>query len=339
MNFNYNAPWHPLKLVCLGNTYNELFFRDVRNVKVRELLQKIVRETQEDFDNIQSTLTALGVTVVRPSMDINDTIMNYVDCNDRLTFSKTGTYALIPKPPMQPRDCQLVVGSDFLATNQDIDLYKNSGIDYLPDCNLLVDQQFDSPLITVIGKHLIVDQKDHPGLASRVQKLFPARSIVPVDIGGHNDAVFCAVRPGLLVSSHYKNCYQDSFPNWQVYHIPDQSWNAMTAWRHIKHANAARWWVPEAIENTEFSQFVDQWISHWLGYASETVFDVNMLVINERQIVVNNYHKGLFAWFKKYDIEPIIVKLRHRFFWDGGIHCVTSDLYRQGDSETYISYQ
>lgn len=339
MNFQYNAPWHQLKSVCLGNTYGESFFRDVGNVQVRELLQKIARETHQDFDHIQTVLTALGVNVVRPTMDPNDSIINYVDCNDRLTFDNAGTYALIPKPPMQPRDCQLIAGHTFVATNQDIQLYQRTGINCLPDCVLPVDQQFDAPLTTVIGRHIIVDQKDRPGLADQIAQLFPAHVIVPVDIGGHNDAVFSAVRPGLLVSSHWKNCYQDSFPNWKVYHIPDQSWNAMTQWRTIKHANRGRWWVPEAKHNKEFSKFVDQWIGHWLGYASETVFDVNMLVVNEHQVLVNNYHPGLFECFKRHGIEPIVCPLRHRFFWDGGIHCVTSDLYREGICETYIDYE
>ena len=28
-------------------------------------------------------------------------------------------------------------------------------------------------------------------------------------------------------------------------------------------------------------------------------------------------------------IVPVIVPFRHRWFWDGGVHCVTQDLYRE----------
>jgi hypothetical protein len=336
MKFLYNAPWHPLKAVCLGNTYGESFFRDVRNTQVREMLQKIARETLEDFDNIEHTLKSFGIDVVRPQIDSNDTIMNYVDCNSKLTFESTGTYSLIPKPPMQPRDCQLIVGDTFWSTNKDIDLYTHTGIDIFPSCDSTSQTQFDAPLVTVIGNHIVVDQRDHPGLAQLVGSRFPERKIVPVDIGGHNDAVFAPVKPGLLISSHYKNCYQDSFPGWEVYHIPTQSWNAMTDWRKNKHTNQHKWWVPDNDNNADFSSFVDTWISHWLGYAAETVFDVNMLVVDHKHVLVNNHHTGLFECLQKHGLTPIITPFRHRFFWDGGIHCITSDLYREGDAETYI---
>jgi len=336
MIFKYNAPWHPLKSVCLGDTYPESFYRDVRDSKIRDMLQKISAETREDFDHIEQILKNLQINVVRPHINQHDTILNYVDINNRLTYENSGTYSLIPKPPMQPRDSQLIIGDIFWSTNDDINLYKKNGLDFYPNCDLPEADQFDAPLVTVIGQHVIVDQKDNPGLSNLVQHKFPQHKIVPVDIGGHNDAVFAPIKPGLLVSSHYKNCYQDSFPGWQVYHLPDQSWNAMTHWRKNKHANKNKWWLPDESNNKAFSDFIDTWISHWLGYAAETVFDVNMLVINEQTVLVNNYHQGLFECLKKHRIDPIIAPFRHRFFWDGGIHCITSDLYREGEAERYL---
>jgi hypothetical protein len=336
MMFKFNAPWHPLKSVCLGDTYPESFYQDVCDSKIRSMLQKISAETREDFANIECILKNLQINVVRPQIDTNDSIVNYVGLNDRLTYENAGTYSLIPKPPMQPRDSQLVIGDVFWSTNNEIDLYKQKGLDFYPNCMLTKADQFDAPLVTVIGQHVIVDQKDYPGLAKLVQTNFPERKIIPVDIGGHNDAVFAPIKPGLLISSHYKNCYEDSFPGWEVYHIPDQSWNAMSIWRKNKHSNKNKWWIPGQKNNKNFSNFVDTWISHWLGFAAETVFDVNMLVIDDRYVLVNNYHKGLFECLKKHRIEPIIAPFRHRFFWDGGIHCITSDLYREGDAEIYL---
>ena len=40
--------------------------------------------------------------------------------------------------------------------------------------------------------------------------------------------------------------------------------------------------------------------------------------------------------FKKHKIEPIIVPWRHRYFWDGGLHCITLDLNREGTQEDYF---
>jgi len=39
---------------------------------------------------------------------------------------------------------------------------------------------------------------------------------------------------------------------------------------------------------------------------------------------------------KKHKVEPIVFNFRHRYFWDGGIHCITQDLYREGTMEDYF---
>ena len=59
-------------------------------------------------------------------------------------------------------------------------------------------------------------------------------------------------------------------------------------------------------------------------------------MINETTVCVSNYNKDVFDYFKKHKIDPIIVPLRHRFFWDGGLHCCSVDLVREGDQQSYI---
>jgi hypothetical protein len=155
-------------------------------------------------------------------------------------------------------------------------------------------------------------------------------------IGGHNDAVFCPVKPGVIVSTYHHSNYADTFPNWEVKFIENQSWNAIPQWRSYKHANINKWWTPDRDDNPEFAEFVDTWLGNWLGHVNETVFDVNMLQLNERTVLVNNYNKEMFEFFKTHNIEAIVTPFRHRFFWDGGIHCITGDLHRTGEAHEYI---
>ena len=96
--------------------------------------------------------------------------------------------------------------------------------------------------------------------------------------------------------------------------------------------------MPGEENNLELIRFVNQWLNHWVGYVEETIFDVNMLSINENLILCNNYNKQIFDAFKRHKVEPIVFNFRHRFFWDGGVHCITQDLYREGTIETYIDY-
>jgi len=41
----------------------------------------------------------------------------------------------------------------------------------------------------------------------------------------------------------------------------------------------------------------------------------------------------------RYGITPHIAPLRHRYFWDGGIHCVTADLKRRGKQNNFFNTQ
>jgi arginine deiminase len=122
-----------------------------------------------------------------------------------------------------------------------------------------------------------------------------------------------------------------------VLYIENQSWNAIPTWRKLKHNNAGKWWMPGEEHNVEFTQFVETWLTNWVGQVEETVFDVNMLAINDRLVLVNNYNQQVFDFLKQHGIEAVVAPFRHRFFWDGGIHCITSDLVRDGEPEYYIN--
>ena len=87
--------------------------------------------------------------------------------------------------------------------------------------------------------------------------------------------------------------------------------------------------------NAVLAKFIDQWLGEWVGYVAESVFDVNMLSIDENTVICNNYNKSVFDFLKKHKVEPVIFNFRHRHFWDGGVHCITQDLYREGTQEDY----
>ena len=338
-SIQYNAPWHPLKHTWVGRSYSPEFYKDIKSSKVRDSLQQIAVETEIDYTNLITVLLQLGVTVQRPSIDPNLSIMDFVDSQSgQLNYSNAKSFTLIPRPPMQPRDSFLVVGNQLLVTNPEASWFQDQWA-LQPNQLIHSARHFDAPMATVVGNHIIVDRREDPWLADFFQQTFPDRKIIPVDIGGHNDAVFALIKPGVAVSTYHHSNYTDTLPGWQIKYIENQSWNAVPEWRQLKHSNHGKWWVPEKIHNREFEDFVDSWITNWMGYVEETVFDVNMLQINEQQVIVNNYNSEMFEFFKQHNVEPIVVPFRHRFFWDGGIHCITNDTYRSGSAETYIKRQ
>jgi N-dimethylarginine dimethylaminohydrolase len=157
-----------------------------------------------------------------------------------------------------------------------------------------------------------------------------------VDTGGHSDSTFCPVKPGLIVSLYDIPSYTETFPDWEVVYLPGQSWEAVAPFLDLKEKNKGKWWVPGEELNDEFTNFVETWLGHWVGFVEETVFDVNMLVIDEKNVIVNNENDIVFEAFNRHGITPHVCNFRHRYFWDGGLHCITSDIHREGPMKDYF---
>jgi hypothetical protein len=60
-----------------------------------------------------------------------------------------------------------------------------------------------------------------------------------------------------------------------------------------------------------------------------------MLVVDEKNVICNNYNKKVFDAFERHGITGHIVNFRHRYFWDGGLHCITLDLDREGEMQDF----
>jgi hypothetical protein len=152
----------------------------------------------------------------------------------------------------------------------------------------------------------------------------------------HCDSVFCPVVPGLIISLKEMKNYEETFPGWEVVYLPDQAWDKVHKFLDLKEKNRGKWWIPGEEHNDDVIEVVETWMNDWVGYVEETVFDVNMLVINEQNVIVNNYNKQVFNALERFNVTPHICNFRHRYFWDGGIHCITSDLDREGDMKDYF---
>jgi hypothetical protein len=157
-----------------------------------------------------------------------------------------------------------------------------------------------------------------------------------VNTGGHSDATYCPVCPGLIISLYDVPTYEKTFPGWEVVYLPGQSWDKVQPFLALKNKNGGKWWIPGFEHDQGVINTVETWLGHWTGYVEETVFDVNMLIIDPKNVMVFNYNKQVFDALDRYGITPHVVPFRHRYFWDGGIHCVTSDLHREGTMQDYF---
>jgi len=438
--------WDPLRVCAVGRSYPPEFYSRIKNPKVRNVLERIAIETEEDYQSLIQLLEKFNVKVLRT--DVSDDPEDYV-VNGVLN---------VP-PPMCPRDYTAMIGNTFympgsdygenlktqeilgqllgdvssgspidpsiakkiedflepndyndeqalenlrsrirydfnnipyLRTRENDDKYydrktdvrlrshqqkKGSLLlkdiissqtqtigsnfkfpnhkrfsawttieDYLKENNvpIVYDTYVNSACTTRVGKDLFfttmnaIDQLYSDQIHEKWKSMFPDYKVHLLHIGGHSDGTYCPVVPGLIISLFPPETYKDTFPDWEVVQLPEQSWKAVKPFQRLKMKNKGKWWVPGEEENDELTNYVEQWLHDWVTYVEETVFDVNMLVIDRHNVVCNNYNKQVFDAFKRHNITPHILNFRHRYFWDGGLHCITSDISRDGVLEDIL---
>ena len=335
MTWSVYQHWDPLKVCVVGQSYPPEFYSWIKVPHVRDLFEKIAIETEEDYQAIIKKLQEFGVAVMRPEI------------------YEPGHYLLpddsryLP-PPMTPRDYTAMVGETFYENINKSQGWKNgyehilgsiqgqqntikSGV--LPDI-------INGAMISRIGKDLFfgttVYNQNIDQLQPKIDAEFASTRNHIVNTGGHSDRTYCPVCPGLIISLKDVPTYANTFPDWEVVYLPGQSWGSVKEFIMLKEKNAGKWWIPGFEQDHDVVDVVETWLGHWTGYVEETVFDVNMLIIDPKNVMVFNYNKQVFDALDRYGITPHMVPFRHRYFWDGGIHCVTSDLHREGTMQNYF---
>lgn len=376
MTYSVHQHWDPLKVCAVGQSYPPEFYNFIKNQKVQSVMKRIAEETEEDYQNLIKLLETFGVETVRTSINEDfdsylDPNGKYLPppMTPRDYTAMVGNKFFMPKTelrcipwtdirgpdwPEHPTkdlpdwiitEIRDLHGLDLLDENlfrfsdhRDLkpieDLVKKQGNE------IVYDKYINSAMTTRIGRDLYHGTEDYNDnqdlLSARMQKIFPEYRNHIVNSGGHSDGVFCPVKPGLIISLRDIPTYQETFTDWEVVYLPGQSWEAVKPFLGLKEKNAGKWWVPGEELNDEFTDFVESWLGHWVGYVEESVFDVNMLVIDEKNVICNNENDQVFKAFARHGITPHVCNFRHRYFWDGGLHCITSDLHREGTQQDYF---
>ena len=169
---------------------------------------------------------------------------------------------------------------------------------------------------------------DKQAILNQVNQLFPTTNNRVVNAGGHGDAVYCPVTPGLIISLNDVPTYADTFPGWEVVYLPPSNYSHMKEFEISMKRNKGRWFMPGFEKDNNLINMVDHYFDEWVGQVSETVFDVNILIVDPKNIVVSTHNAQVEAACARHGIEVHVVPFRHKYFWDCGIHCVTNDLNR-----------
>ena len=367
--------WDPLKVCVVGRSYPPEFYHWIKKSHVRKLFEKIAEETEEDYQAIIHKLKELNVEVwrndlpapedcfingkyLKPPMTPRDTTImigdtfyecctlnfanfyngvrdsSWPDCNSIEEFNT------LPKKIQD--ECNHVHGLEkynrFYASSYD-KIFKK-----IKEQGNAIKQtrisEAPGAFITRVGKDLYFGttsyDQDQTAYKQKINREFTQTRNHIVNTGGHADATFCPVAPGLIISLYDVPTYADTFPDWEVVYLSGQSWDSVEGFLQLKRKNGGKWWIPGFEYDNDVVNTVEQWLGHWTGYVEETVFDVNMLIVDPKNVIVFNYNKIVFDALERYGITPHVVLFRHRYFWDGGIHCVTSDIHRLGNMQNFF---
>lgn len=137
---------------------------------------------------------------------------------------------------------------------------------------------------------------------------------------GHIDGTVMLVRPGLYIGL-------------------DRMDGPLADWDFI---DVRPLWERERIHKmrearlTDLDEFVSKWFTDWQGYSQEAVFDINGISIDERTIMLCSKNPEIDEMLGRHGIEVVHAPIRHRYFWDNGLHCMTCDVRRRGPMESYF---
>lgn len=336
--------WQPLQEVIVGRVYTPDHFAFIENNNVRQQLSQILEESTEDLDNLQKIIESFGATVRRPDLpDINMFIAQQIE--------NVG----VGIPPLTPRDWQITMGDRLLRVINVPEMENICSSYEVLQPGSVVDPHrhgYDESHVMVnavascivrAGTDVFFDSSEwmsDPQVDWIQNNVLDGRyKVHRARTNGHGDAVFAILKPGVIISSMHDADidYDESFPGWEVCRVRDASISAAMEIGKFKYENFnGRWYVQGQTPSSEFTKFVDTYLTKWTGFVSETVFDVNCLVLDESHVIFSNYNKTVFDYCKRHHIEPIICELRHKYFFDGGISCCTQDIRRSGELETYL---
>ena len=267
-------------------------------------VKDILYETEEDLQILSNILTSCRVYVKRPDYDYS-----HVDIKQKPQL-------LHARDHLQVIGGKLYVGPRYENYIKDwVELNENR----LPVVTL---DNLCAPSIIradrVVFDAVAIEPKRYDWFKSgnpNVPFVFKRLSCREKNIERHSDGVLCVVKEGVVIATHQARNLEEVFPNWDILYLEENT-NELGKMNKSKKDIV---WSPDHIPS-EYKE--------WVGYSPETFFDVNCLQLDSKHLFVTRYNKVVFDFLKKHNVEPIIIPFRHRYLWDGGLHCMTFDYKR-----------
>jgi glycine amidinotransferase len=339
--------WDPLVEVIVGNPFHARFPHPDKSSHIGEWAgrpfdqipagpfpERIIDETEEDLNALVRCFEELDITVRRPETWPHEREFSTP------FWSTKGYYNYCP------RDILLVIGDHIIETpnairgryhetfsyRQILMEYLEAGAKWysspkpmLKDSLFDVDHSypvpkndepvFDAANVLRFGRDLLylVSSTGNRMGAHWLQTILGSDFCVHICninyLGSHIDTSIVALRPGLLL------CNPDRVSR-EMLPPPFQKWDLI--------------YSPPLVGADRFDQaYLDTSIgSSWI--------DMNLFSISPDLVVVDRDQVALMKLLEKNKVDVVPMKLRHSRMLAGGFHCVTLDVKRKGDMQSYF---
>ena len=327
--------WGRLQEVWLGDCYPAHFYDHLES-EVRDVFYAITQNTQEDLAVIQRKLEEFGVQVRRPRYDCIE--------NFSMPPGHPTSAGQLQKPMITPRDHFLVFGNSLYGSYYDHRAWRDAITEYAQDPgsriimrpNISGAGHINGANTVRVGRDFYLDTHWHTGDidVEFVQQTFKDYRLHMLNNGGHVDGCFAIAKPGVLITSKYFDDYDRTFPGWHKINISEPEFyrhghiSHRTGPGHNRPGMNGKWWLPGVTESAKFNDHVIKHAQDWVGDYTETYFEVNCLVIDEKNILMLGENEAVFRELEQHGITAHSLPFRTRTFWDGGLHCITLDIRR-----------
>jgi N-dimethylarginine dimethylaminohydrolase len=344
--------WDPLTKVIVGSCYKPGDLDDLITKDVKGKLDQILSETSEDLDNLEKFLLDRNIDVLRPNTRIYKESLNFQG------------FTVIPTAPIVPRDQYMIYGNTIIQTYTSMpDRYVDC-LNYTEIFNDLFDQGYN--WISQPPPNLIdLNSTDTwwntgPEIYNKLNN----------QILWHTATMFKCGDALITNTSGPGTCRGLSWiqRNLSDVRIIENGSTINNNWGHIDHGwfmidddtivCKTKEWIPNILRDKKIieindyvdtfafenfskeyknskgrftSEWINRWLTSWVGYMQRTDFDTNVLVLDSENILFSKEQPRLFEFLNKQGINCHHVTQRHSMFWEAGIHCLTLDVERTGN--------
>ena len=299
-----------LQKVLLGSIPTSKTLQGILKKPIPKVIEKVLAETQEDLDQIKGQYEKLGVEVLSYPVETLEDSMNvrngFIVVDDHMWVSDK---------------------SDSLRT-----LYNQ-----IDQVTFLGHNEGYCPDIYIHDEYAILDRLPPMAFEYWRKKLSVKRKIITAFNEGHSDGIYCNVGDKIWLTNGQALPFKKHWPGVPVMELSTSNYGMINDWEPIEkmfrskelHKTQGRYLIAKNELNATDIEFIDQYLDKWLGYCEETLFDINLSIIDDKNVMAISQNSLVYDRLESLDIKVHKVPFRHRFFWDGGLHCITNDLVRK----------